>query len=99
MRFSYTLKTLFLFLGRELIDDLKTHLDLSGTTHKVCPDNSDPLVTGDLYMGGAGGITGPSYFKDVTVLDNDIVTFDNAYRFLCNVIVTDKYSQKLLFIG
>ena len=29
-------------------------------------------VYGDLYWGGGGGITGPSYFKDVTVLDNEI---------------------------
>ena len=34
--------------------------------------NGDYPVYGDLYMGGAGGISGPSYFKDVTVLDNDI---------------------------
>ena len=29
-------------------------------------------VYGDIYWGGGGGVTGPSYFKDVTVLDNDI---------------------------
>jgi hypothetical protein len=29
-------------------------------------------VYGDLFWGGGGGVTGPSYFKDVTVLDNDI---------------------------
>ena len=34
--------------------------------------NGDYPVYGDLYWGGGGGITGPSYFKDVTVLDNDI---------------------------
>ncbi len=34
--------------------------------------NGEYPVYGDLYMGGAGGLTGPSYFKDVTVLDNDI---------------------------
>lgn len=27
---------------------------------------------GDLYMGDGGGISGPSYFADVTVFDNDI---------------------------
>ena len=34
--------------------------------------NGDSPVYGDLYWGGGGGITGPSYFKDVTVLDNDV---------------------------
>ncbi len=34
--------------------------------------NGDYPVYGDLYWTGGGGITGPSYFKDVTTLDNDI---------------------------
>lgn len=34
--------------------------------------NGDYPVYGDLYWGGKGGISGPSYFKDVTVLDNDV---------------------------
>ncbi len=34
--------------------------------------DGDFPVYGDLYWGGSGGVTGPSYFKDVTVLDNDI---------------------------
>ena len=34
--------------------------------------DGDFPVYGDIYMGGDGGISGPSYFKDVTVLDNDI---------------------------
>ncbi|MCR4617930.1 MAG: hypothetical protein K5669_07065 [Lachnospiraceae bacterium] len=34
--------------------------------------NGDYPVYGDLYWSGGGGITGPSYFKDVTVFDNDI---------------------------
>lgn len=34
--------------------------------------NGDYPIYGDLYWGGKGGIKGPSYFKDVTVLDNDV---------------------------
>ncbi|MBR3515210.1 MAG: hypothetical protein IKO10_02555 [Lachnospiraceae bacterium] len=34
--------------------------------------DGDFPVYGDLYWGGGGGISGPSYFKDVTVLDNDL---------------------------
>jgi len=34
--------------------------------------NGDYPIYGDLYWGGGGGITGPSYFTDVTVLDNDV---------------------------
>ncbi len=34
--------------------------------------NGDYPVYGDLYWGGKGGINGPSYFRDVTVLDNDV---------------------------
>ncbi len=34
--------------------------------------NGDYPIYGDLYWSGGGGITGPSYFIDVTVLDNDV---------------------------
>lgn len=34
--------------------------------------NGEQEVYGDLYWGSGGGYTGPSFFQDVTVLDNDI---------------------------
>ncbi|MCR4642088.1 MAG: hypothetical protein K5697_08675 [Lachnospiraceae bacterium] len=50
--------------------DAVRKLNMMGTD--ILVRNGDYPVFGDLYWGGAGGISGPSYFKDVTVLDNDI---------------------------
>ena len=45
--------------------------------------NGDYPIYGDLYWGGGGGITGPSYFKDVTVLDNDVFVCLDMNRGRC----------------
>ena len=56
-------------LKNETVDAVRK-LNLMG--NDILVRNGEYPVYGDLYMGGAGGVTGPSYFKDVTVLDNDI---------------------------
>ncbi len=56
-------------LDNETVDAVRK-LNMLGTD--ILVRNGDYPVYGDLYWGGGGGITGPSYFKDVTVLDNDI---------------------------
>lgn len=45
-------------------------LNLMGSN--ILVENGEYHVYGDLYMGDGGGYEGPSYFTDVTVLDNDI---------------------------
>ena len=56
-------------LDNETVDAVRK-LNMMGSD--ILVRNGDYPVYGDLYWGGGGGITGPSYFKDVTVLDNDI---------------------------
>ncbi|MBR5421722.1 MAG: hypothetical protein IK115_11280 [Lachnospiraceae bacterium] len=56
-------------LKNETVDAVRK-LNMMGTD--ILVRNGDYPVFGDLYWGGGGGISGPSYFKDVTVLDNDI---------------------------
>ncbi|MCR5250124.1 MAG: hypothetical protein K6E50_05905 [Lachnospiraceae bacterium] len=56
-------------LKNETVDAVRK-LNMMGSD--ILVRNGDYPVFGDLYWGGGGGITGPSYFKDVTVLDNDI---------------------------
>ena len=56
-------------LRDETVDAVRK-LNMLGTD--ILVRNGEYPVYGDLYWTGAGGITGPSYFKDVTVLDNDI---------------------------
>ncbi|MCR5118564.1 MAG: hypothetical protein K6B44_02950 [Lachnospiraceae bacterium] len=56
-------------LDAEKVDAVRK-LNMMGTD--ILVRNGEWPVYGDLYWGGGGGITGPSYFKDVTVLDNDI---------------------------
>ena len=56
-------------LDNETVDAVRK-LNMLGTD--ILVRNGEYPVYGDLYWSGAGGITGPSYFKDVTVLDNDV---------------------------
>ena len=56
-------------LKAETVDAVRK-LNMMGSD--ILVRNGDYPVYGDLYWGGGGGITGPSQFKDVTVLDNDI---------------------------
>ncbi len=56
-------------LSDEKVDAVRK-LNMLGTD--ILVRNGDYPNFGDLYWKGGGGITGPSYFKDVTVLDNDI---------------------------
>lgn len=50
--------------------DVVRKLNLLG--NDILVRNGEWTIIGDLYMGDGGGYTGPSYFKDVTVMDNDI---------------------------
>lgn len=50
--------------------DVVRKLNLLG--NDILVRNGEWDIYGDLYMGDGGGYTGPSYFKDVTVMDNDI---------------------------
>ena len=50
--------------------DAVRRLNLLG--NDILVRNSDIPVYGDLYWGSAGGYSGPSYFSDVTAMDNDI---------------------------
>ena len=56
-------------LRNETVDAVRK-LNMLGSD--ILVRNGEYPVYGDLYWTGAGGITGPSYFKDVTVLNNDI---------------------------
>ena len=56
-------------LREETVDAVR-RLNLLG--NDILVRNSDIPVYGDLYWGSAGGYQGPSYFTDVTALDNDI---------------------------
>lgn len=56
-------------LDAETVDAVRK-LNMLGSD--ILVRNGDYPVYGDLYWSGGGGITGPSYFKDVTVFDNDI---------------------------
>lgn len=61
-------------LDEEALDaeeaDAVRKLNLMG--NDILIRNGDLPVYGDIYWGTGGGHTGPSYFSDVTVLDNDI---------------------------
>ncbi len=50
--------------------DAVRRLNLLG--NDILVRNSDIPVYGDLYWGSAGGYKGPSYFSDVTAMDNDV---------------------------
>ena len=50
--------------------DVVRKLNLIG--NDILVRNGEWPVIGDLYMGTGGGYTGPSWFSDVTVMDNDI---------------------------
>ncbi len=50
--------------------DAVRRLNLLG--NDILVRNSDIPVYGDLYWGSAGGYSGPSYFSDVTAMDNDV---------------------------
>jgi hypothetical protein len=56
-------------LDSEKVDAVRK-INMLGTD--ILVRNGDYPIYGDLYWGGKGGISGPSYFKDVTVLDNDV---------------------------
>lgn len=50
--------------------DAVRRLNLMG--NDILVRNGDYPVYGDLYFGGVNGIKGPSYFTDVTALENDV---------------------------
>ena len=50
--------------------DAVRKLNLMG--NNILVQNGDWNVYGDLYFGSGGGYEGPSYFTDITVMDNDI---------------------------
>lgn len=68
---------IFVVEGDHEAEDLKANTDsavrrLNLLGNDILVRNGDWVVYGDLYMGSGGGYEGPSSFKDVTALDNDV---------------------------
>ena len=68
---------IFVVEGDQEAEDLKANTDsavrrLNLLGNDILVRNGDWVVYGDLYMGSGGGYEGPSSFKDVTALDNDV---------------------------
>ncbi|MCM1191958.1 MAG: hypothetical protein NC123_07730 [Butyrivibrio sp.] len=63
--------------GEQIEEDLKDNVDsavrrLNLLGNDILVRNGEWPVYGDLYMGSGGGYEGPSSFKDVTAMDNDV---------------------------
>ncbi len=59
-------------IGATSEDDEEVVRKLNLLGNDILVRNGNWGVYGDLYTGSGGGFSGPSYFTDVTVLDNDI---------------------------
>lgn len=68
---------IFVVEGDHSAEDLKANTDsavrrLNLLGNDILVRNGEWYTYGDLYMGSGGGYEGPSSFKDVTALDNDV---------------------------